>query len=360
MFAIAHKQVKRGRFLAFGKNVLLGNDEGEATIEKLKKLVDSERGLVGAETLTGVKVANTTLDRVDHNLDELRRDLNSMSLASQFSHTELHDPMDETSQVKVVLRPGTSADDSYSRINRARVLKTGDWIREEPEFKDWINNQKPMLWVSGTPGAGKSFIASNIIEHLTELYPQNVRHPSHISVGYFFFKDDNPETRSFHQALCDIAFKVAQNDPVYARHVTRCVDSSQDIRTLESLWKKLFVDFFVLNDSTDSGLYVVLDAIDESWTADRQEFFELVNDIKPNGRLHILMLGRPQIIEEIESHMENLDIATIHVSKSNNSADIIRYIKSSISKSVYLKRAPKNLQAEIIDRLSSEAQGMVR
>lgn len=311
-----------------------------------------------------MKAANTTLVRVDYNVAELRDQFSNMTVVNQHLLTGMEESKAQEYQdhVKTVLCPGTSADDTYCRINRDRVPKTGNWIQEQQEFKCWMDNEslKPILWVSGTPGAGKTYIASNIISYLKEIHPQNVRHPSYVSVGYFFFKDNNPQTRSLHQALCNIAFQVAQNSSLYAKHITSCVGSPRDISTLESLWQKLFVKFFIDNNPLDGGLYVVLDAVDECDSEDRQDLFRFLNDVKLGGKLHILMLGRPQIIEEIESLMSIVSIPTIHISESNNSEDIARYIRSRISKSVYLKRASKNLQSEIVLKLSTEAQGMVR
>jgi adenylylsulfate kinase-like enzyme len=39
-------------------------------------------------------------------------------------------------------------------------------------FKNWLDKEKPILWITGTPGAEKSYIAFKIINHLREQYPQ--------------------------------------------------------------------------------------------------------------------------------------------------------------------------------------------
>jgi hypothetical protein len=114
-----------------------------------------------------------------------------------------------------------------------------------------------------------------MIAFLNDQYPQGVQHPSHISVGYFFFKDDNPKTRSFPQALRDLAYQICQNDPMYEKYVaTRC-GSLEDISNLESAWEILFAEFFVRNEDTDSIVFLVIDAIDESYHQELQEFLGL-------------------------------------------------------------------------------------
>lgn len=95
-----------------------------------------------------------------------------------------------------------------------------------------MNRENPILWISGNPSSGKSFLCENIISYLLERYPQGVNHPSHTSVGYFFFKDNDRQTRSFHQALRDQAYQVYENDGVYAKYFDPHCQSSDDIKTI--------------------------------------------------------------------------------------------------------------------------------
>lgn len=181
--------------------------------------------------------------------------------------------------VKRVLQPSVTALDWYDKINKSRVPGTGDWIRGEGLFKSWIKRDIPILWLSGIPGAGKSYLSSNIISFLRDRHLQGVQHHSHVSVGYFFFKDDNPKTRSFHQALRDLAYQISQNDSVYAKYVASTCDSSEDIGTLQSAWRHLFVNFFVKNKDVSGSVYLIIDGVDEADTADRQPFLDLIKDI---------------------------------------------------------------------------------
>ncbi|KAL4963388.1 uncharacterized protein BDV14DRAFT_201803 [Aspergillus stella-maris] len=346
IFAFSRHQIEKGRLRSFGKNFILGNDEGQAMISKLNILMDSETALVSAETLTEVKMTNNTIKRVNSNIATLNQHMGNLAL----SQTQAYQTQEKESRAHF-------ADDRYNAIKRNRLPGTGDWIREEKTFRDWIKGDYPLVWVTGIPGAGKTYLASNIITYLTEMFPQNVQHPSHVSVAYFFFKDDDLKSRSLHQALCNISFKIAQNDPVYQKHILSGVDFRDDIATLPSLWQKLYVDFFIDNDAFDSSVYIVLDAFDEAFADDRIELLNMLRDVAKGGKIHILMLGRPHIAEEMDEVVD-IGAPTIYVSALNNSDDIVWYIKSSILKSSRLRRASPQLQSEIVDRLSLGAQGM--
>ena len=301
--------------MQFAKNILLGNDEKlQGLVAKLGKMTESEARLVGAETLTesrktgrqvetmsltitetsmavhegnvkisevGVGIHQMTINQ-DEFRREMRQEIGNVVVALTESKAEAKDDKDKKhlDKAKSVLKPSVSPLDTFLDISKKRVPGTGDWIRNEQLFKSWMNQKNPVLWVSGNPGSGKSYLSGNIISYLREQHPQGVQHPSHTSVGYFFFKDSDPQTRSFHQALRDLAYQISQNDPVYAKYIDSQCQSPDDIKTIQSVWRKLFVDFFLQNDRIDSSVYLVIDGVDEANEAERQLFLELLSDLK--------------------------------------------------------------------------------
>jgi hypothetical protein len=62
-------------------------------------------------------------------------------------------------KAKVLLQPSVSPVDIYTGIEKTRVPGTSDWIREEGLFQAWMNQDDPLLWLSGKPGSGKTYIA---------------------------------------------------------------------------------------------------------------------------------------------------------------------------------------------------------
>ena len=57
-----------------------------------------------------------------------------------------------------------------------REQGTGLWFLESSEFEEWSNGCPSTLWCPGLPGSGKTFIASLVVDHLTEAkgYNDNV------------------------------------------------------------------------------------------------------------------------------------------------------------------------------------------
>jgi hypothetical protein len=123
----------------------------------------------------------------------------------------------------------------------------------------------------------------------------------------------------------------------------------------------MFTGYFLKDTNVESSIYLVFDGMDESYTDSREQFLELTKDLQDadDARIQIAMLGRPQLTEEFELVADMAQVPTIYVTALNNSDDIVSYIQNSIKKSASLKRAPKSLQAEIVEKLSHGAQGMV-
>ncbi|KAE8376136.1 hypothetical protein BDV26DRAFT_294367 [Aspergillus bertholletiae] len=385
ILALSTKAIRRGRLLKFTRNILLGsNDAIQGAIGKLDKLTRVEAQLVGAETLTEskrtgrvvddisvtVNTTNLTVMETGMTVNEMNVRVNEVQEMLGTLLVSVNEPKPETSEdrqkalqehVNKVLRPSKtdSAQDWYDKISKARVPGTGEWVRDENIFQQWCNRELPVMFISGNPGAGKSYIVANIISYLLKQHPQGVQSTCMTSVGFFFFKDDNPDTRSFHQALRDLALQISKNDPVYLKYLTGIKDYEM-ISTLESAWRLLFVNYFVKASNADSNLYILLDGVDEAFDDERRTFLSLARDLydSPEGsRLQLAVIGRPHISDQLLEGLE-VEVPTIHVTRLKNSQDINQYIHASIKKSVVLRRVSAKLRQEIVEKLSVRAEGM--
>ena len=178
----------------------------------------------------------------------------------------------------------------------------------------------------------------------------------------FVIQDNNPETRSIHQALRDVAFQVYLNDAVYAKHVDTMCQSFDDIKTIESAWQKLFLEFFIDNEDSDSSAFIILDGLDEGYKTERETFLPLLQEMKHRGgeasRLQLALVGRPHLSDDIADALENDSVPTISIDGSKNSGDITNYIQSSIRRSRTLKKVSKELQIVITKTLTERANGL--
>jgi hypothetical protein len=105
---------------------------------------------------------------------------------------------------------------------------------------------------------------------------------------------------------------------------------------------------------------MLFDGVDEAFDTERQTFLSLIKDVYDAGnhaRIQLAIVERPQLSNEIVETLGK-EVPTIYVNPFKDSSDIEQYIKSSIQKSVILKRASPKLRGEIVEKLCSGAQGM--
>ncbi|KAK6437297.1 hypothetical protein LTR95_006512 [Oleoguttula sp. CCFEE 5521] len=382
IFARSTKKIKDGfltRFKTFGKNVLLGNDtEMQGLLGKLEKLTDAEDRLVGAETLVEVKQTHKGVETIQVSMTEQTMAMQGLQITQHDTLSgigQIMGAMEEAKTVakeekdlkhlealKTMLAPSGNPPERIDQIRREQVPGSGDWIRQEEVLVSWIETgDKPVLWISGNPGSGKSFLMYNIIQHLTDLGQSSTSSVSEdSSVAFAFFRDNNDLTRSVQQALRDIAYQLTQNDPGYAKYLATACHGNAEIGSIRTAWKVLFANYWLKPSENEGTAYILLDGLDEAFNEDRLTLFELLKDVLEAGsdsRLKIAMLGRPQVIYDIIDNLEE-EPPSILIDATKNGGDIAHYVEASIKKKRALSKVSKKLQATIVETLTSKAGGM--
>ncbi|SMR50761.1 unnamed protein product [Zymoseptoria tritici ST99CH_1E4] len=343
VFARSTKVVKEGvlhRMKAFGKNLLLG------LMTRLEKLTSSEDRLVGAEKLEMSLTQNQMAHGVGQILNALEDTKGKVKQEHDVKYMET---------INRVLKPSVSPQERFDEIRREHIEHSGDWICSEEAFTARVTGQAPILWISGMSGSGKSFLTYTMIDHIKTKFADEEGSAGRTSVGFTFFRDNKDQTRSFEQAPRDVAFQLAQTDESYAKHICECVYNESDVATIRSAWQRLFVDFFLESDQTDSSAFILFDGMDEASPEGRETFLELLKDVEIAGtssRLRVGMLGHPQILDDIA------DILEQQVPSEKNGQDIAQSSEASMSKSRTLKQLSQNLKDEIKQTLTEKGNEM--
>ncbi|KAJ7026032.1 hypothetical protein C8F04DRAFT_879243, partial [Mycena alexandri] len=60
-------------------------------------------------------------------------------------------------------------------ISQMRTKGTGKWLRADPIFEKWESGSGSTLWCRGIPGAGKTVLASMVVDYLgTQFTGKNI------------------------------------------------------------------------------------------------------------------------------------------------------------------------------------------
>jgi tetratricopeptide (TPR) repeat protein len=207
-------------------------------------------------------------------------------------------------------------------------------------------------------GTGKSFLSTRIISWGSD---------NSSPFAYFYFRGGNPETRSVLQALRDVAYQLSEIDAYYGKQVLRRVHSADDIKTVSSAYRRLFLQPFE-DDTRGKPLRAVLDGVDEAYPSEIQQLFaELVPDDngrveKGKSRVQLLLAGRSYISDTLSNHIDQSENAhlytTVHVTPERNSSDVKAFITEGVMHSRILNRSPMELKQEIINTMERRVDGL--
>jgi hypothetical protein len=223
-----------------------------------------------------------------------------------------------------------------------------DRLTESNEFKYWLATPGSRLWLSGIPGAGKTVLASSVVEEA--LRTSN----SDNAVAFFYCDYKNPASQDPLKILGSIACHIA-------RQSERCLDKLRDYYkichpdgNLPRTPDKNRLRSLVLEMASQfTNVSILVDGLDEC----NEMTIEVVEMLAGLGgpNLKTLFLSRAeQHIREILADYTQLSIAA-------RNSDLKLYVASEIeirTRTNRLRIKSDQLKEHILDKLVNDADGM--
>ncbi|KAI9721649.1 MAG: hypothetical protein M1828_005016 [Chrysothrix sp. TS-e1954] len=209
---------------------------------------------------------------------------------------------------------------------------SGKWFLADPTFQDWKNGNKKRLWCCGIPGAGKTVMASIVVNYLRQDRPENPKGRIGVSFVYLKYNEtdqtlDNVLSSLLKQLLHDV-------DDIHPR-VSGLYEQHRD-RNTSLTSEEIFETLLTIIESHEE-VFCVIDALDECSEELRWELVEKLEDLGPKLRVLITSRILDSIAEELEAYAR--------VEIRANKADIELFIEHQI-------RRNRNLR-KIVDRSPS-------
>ncbi|KAK4150139.1 hypothetical protein C8A00DRAFT_37273 [Chaetomidium leptoderma] len=241
------------------------------------------------------------------------------------------------------------------RLRHIDVLETaqpgtGTWFLDHYDFKRWTKGEVDVLWCPGIPGAGKTILASMVIDNLEREYNSSGAICTYVYCHYNKRQEQTPvallssllQQILQHSAASTLPAEVLSLYQLHKNHGTRPT-LTQITDTLRTL---------VANFTT---FRVIVDALDECSETDDDalRFISAVRSLSPNVKL--LCTSR------FSSVFENYFSGAKKVEISAHSEDIKTYLASHIQQQSGLARHTRvdaSLKDEIIDAIIGESHGM--
>ena len=217
-----------------------------------------------------------------------------------------------------------------------------------PEWNKWIECKNRSLWIHGIPGAGKTVLASYLIEELNSHYKTwSEKRCTHIYY-YCHFGHNQDEAAPFLRWVINRLCRTTNTVPSRVYDMFKHGGTPHLVDLMDALDMMLSASF--------DTVYIVIDAIDES--TPRADLLKLLRDLATDPRFEkIQLLTTSREYLDIERVMEEVSVG-VSMHNSLVDEDIRIYVQSQLHTLPNFKRWPPNLLAEAEQALMSKANGM--
>lgn len=220
-------------------------------------------------------------------------------------------------------------------------------------FKRWEYDKGQALWCSGIPGAGKTVLASLIIDHLNALRSREPNGLIGVACVYYNYKERSTVTLdAIHRSL--IRQLAVMSNKVYARLKAAYEEERKQLHG--SSPRKWVPDLRTLLQEF-GNVYIVVDALDECAENNQDAVLEFMAGLQSSGA-NVLVTSRDHLYEII-MHSKLADLQRINIRGATE--DIARYVEARLDEPKRLTRVigtRPSLRTEIVTAITNSCQGM--
>jgi hypothetical protein len=231
---------------------------------------------------------------------------------------------------------------------RRRQEGTGQWLLNSNEFHEWLNQSKQTLFCPGIPGAGKTIMASIVVEHLCTKFQDNVS----VGIAYLFCNFRRQQEETSEAFLLSLLKQLIQDRPLIPENIKNLYERYKYKRTrplpdeISKALNSVIVDY--------SRAFIIIDALDECRVSEggRKQLLSEISNLQTGSEVSLFATSR--FIPEIRKEFEGNVLLEIRASDE----DVRRYLDGHMSQlSSFVLRSP-NLQDEIKTEIITAVDGM--
>ena len=239
-----------------------------------------------------------------------------------------------------------------SNIVRGWQNGTGTGFLDSTNFQSFREDNKSSLLCVGRPGAGKSMTAAVVVQYLWQRFRDQGSPNSELpGIAFFFFNYRRGELQGVYDVLSTLVKQL----------LVDLHEVPASIRVLHDLLAKrgarpTDIDLYMALQSAASAhgtTYIVLDALDECDSENRNELVEKLFSLQQDGDVRIMATGR-DIPEVTELFSEGCLKSVIRA----NDDDVRTYLEPRLKSLGRSVQKDEKLQAMIIDKIIEAADGM--
>ncbi|KAH0543142.1 hypothetical protein FGG08_002487 [Glutinoglossum americanum] len=210
-------------------------------------------------------------------------------------------------------------DDDLGVIMEESCQGTGSWLDDDELFCRWLNSSRqksPVLWLSGIPGAGKTYLAAGIIHRAMQKAPTVFAFLNYRNIA------TNSKLSIMHSFLFQLILDHQQLRPVL---LNAYKSKYRQLQTSVKFVSDLLRDMLLTVGTT----YMIIDGLDEIDPIERQGLLKLLQELLCNcPNLKVSVSSRP---EADISRLLKRDAKRLAIG-NKNAQDIVLYVEREAEK----------------------------
>ncbi len=144
----------------------------------------------------------------------------------------------------------------HQEILRRCHAGTGKWMLESDIFQQWSSSYNETLWCPGIPGAGKTYLASIVIDYLQ----RQTSSKGQDAVLCLFCNFNEQENQTAYNFMGALLKQLAQESRTLSSGIRSMYDTRENVRRSDF---RVLADVFRTELKRYSKTFIVLDALDE-------------------------------------------------------------------------------------------------
>ncbi|RYP53937.1 hypothetical protein DL768_001249 [Monosporascus sp. mg162] len=274
-------------------------------------------------TLQSIKVAENTIrqDSDAYNTEKIQSHLEDLLKAAESRRAMLHDIyraiQDQTAAQREMRQENKNEKCLQAlfltdpRNDKRRIEETkgglfrdsSNWILGHEDFRRWRDDDGArLLWIKGDPGKGKTMLLIAIVDELEQL--KQPHQQSTTVLSYFFCQGTNSDLNNATAVLRGLIFLLIMQQPLLISHLREKYDHQgqglfQGINAFVAL-SGIFGS--MLRDPKLTRAYIVVDALDECETNQKQLLNLIAQNISASPRVKWIVSSRNQV--EVEQQLK--------------------------------------------------------
>ncbi|KAL7270984.1 hypothetical protein RUND412_006292 [Rhizina undulata] len=242
-------------------------------------------------------------------------------------------------------------------ISSARQANTGNWLFEKNAFIEWDKSSSSIFWLHGIAGAGKTMLASMVVDMFVDRMPNNH------ALAYFYCKygeSDREEPRSILSTIVKQISLMSPEGFLPKAVISLYKEQKKDGVKSRRLWLDQSTKLISQLSKAFERTVIIIDALDECKKETRCQLLDALKELRSSTE-GVKMFITSRNDEDIRIALE--DESDVYIQSSDNSNDIKLFVVAEVEKHISKKRllggrVRDELKQTIINTLTNGADGM--